>query len=141
MKTRSMNLIILYLNLVFFGLLGFLAREGFLLLCAHQGPLNGVLWSNFTGSLWMGFVNKHPFVRPSNNGSYSNQSPITKTKAEFALYTALTTGFAGTFTTFSSFILESFVLGANVVPPAKHHSQNGHAIDPLNYPAPGWGLL
>lgn len=128
-----MSTLILHLNLAFFGFLGFLAREGFTRLCAHQGPLNGVLWSNFTGSLWMGYINKHPFVRSSNISHRSSS----KKKADFALYTALTTGFAGSLTTFSSFILESFVLGANIVPPPK--LQNGQPISSLNYPAPGWG--
>lgn len=226
----NFDFLILHLNFVLFAFLGFLARAGIGLLGAYQGPLNGVLWANFVGCVWMGFINKHSFFIPqpssspesstsssysslsnnrnNNNNNNNNSSNIIndnnnenpnyepeyisvtnnnnnnndkpsqndndnnnnnqfikklyphlphKSKTDIPMYVAVTTGFAGSFTTFSSFILETFQFSANLQPsPAslrKHESTTTTTtsttststgkveyISKFPYPNPGWGV-
>lgn len=66
--------ILLHLDFIFYGVLGLLARLGTELLGAYQGPLNGVLWSNFIGCVWMGFVAKLTFILQPLNLPISTKS-------------------------------------------------------------------
>lgn len=119
----------LHLNFVFFGIIGFLARIGLIRLTVHQGILGGVLWANCAGCLVMGFLVRFPFYTASSSVKVlSSKSKYYKSKTEVPLYIGLTTGFCGTVTSLSSFILELFQLSSNTT------------IVDFAYPNPGWGV-
>lgn len=122
----------LHLQFAFFGIIGFLARIGIEKLTQYQGPLGGVLWANFTGSLVMGYLVHWTFFhvkqdlsdKKTRNGKVRQ---VYSEKAHTPLYVAITTGFYGSFTSFSSFILVLFEVSANTT------------YD-LPFPGPAWGV-
>ncbi|KAL3478644.1 putative chromosome condensation protein [Aspergillus californicus] len=112
--------------LVFFSIFGTLARLGLQALTFYPGApvVTGILWANVGGSLLMGFFleDKHIFREewgspprkdtPENEESKRHKS-IKKT---IPLYIGLTTGFCGSFTSFSSFIRDIFLALSNDLP-------------------------
>ncbi|KKK14926.1 chromosome condensation protein [Aspergillus rambellii] len=126
--------------LVFFSFFGTLARIGLQALTFYPGaPLvTGVLWANVGGSLLMGFFledknlfreewgepSKKPDDRDNNNYSgtstpdeaYEESKRHKSVKKTIPLYIGLTTGFCGSFTSFSSFIRDIFLALANDLP-------------------------
>lgn len=115
----------LHLQFASFGILGFLARIGVEKLTQYQGSLGGVLWANFGGSLVMGYLVHWPFFSTAKEA----RTVVAYTaKADTPLYVAMTTGFCGSFTSLSSFILVLFEVSANK--PAHD----------LPFPGPAWGV-
>ncbi|CAI7643779.1 unnamed protein product [Penicillium viridicatum] len=119
--------------LIFFSLLGTLARLGLQALTFYTGApvVTGVLWANVGGSLIMGFLSedqklfreewgKKPAKEPGTDEV--EDDPETKNKKHLAakktipLYIGLTTGFCGCFTSFSSFMRDVFLALANALP-------------------------
>ncbi|KFA71679.1 hypothetical protein S40288_09269 [Stachybotrys chartarum IBT 40288] len=128
--------------LVFFSMLGTLARLGLAALTSYPGApvIFSTLWANVGGSLVMGFLAeervlfRHGFggsedgqhAKPAEAGNGSGlvgqtvgfDSAATK-KAHLAmkktvpLYIGLATGFCGSFTSFSSFVRDAFLALSN----------------------------
>ncbi|KAL8735447.1 MAG: hypothetical protein Q9181_002828 [Wetmoreana brouardii] len=139
--------------LIFFSILGTLARLGLQALTIYPGaPVQtGVLWANVGGSLIMGFLaeDRKLFgswspcsIQPSQqqhtpNGEERPPSASTHKEQHAALkktiplYIGLSTGFCGSFTSFSSFIRDAFLALANALPvPVSHTSTT--PIDPAS---------
>ncbi|KAJ0167886.1 UPF0695 membrane protein [Colletotrichum tanaceti] len=133
--------------LVFFAILGTLARLGIQALTTYPGaPVSfGVLWANVGGSLIMGFLaedrklfkqewdaamyhdqvrgaRRQPDVFHSGGGAMADLAAGKKahlaTKKAIPLYIGLATGFCGSFTSFSSFIRDVFLAASNDLPGA-----------------------
>lgn len=126
--------------LIFFSLLGTLSRLGLIALTTYPGsPLSGVIWANFAGCLIMGFLiedlrlftPKSPITTKKSQKSSDpqevaedsdreKQGPQTRSptlnKSKVPLYLGLTTGFCGSVTSFSSYMLQSFLHLANDLP-------------------------
>ncbi|KAJ5295599.1 hypothetical protein PENANT_c001G02654 [Penicillium antarcticum] len=120
--------------LIFFSLLGTLARLGLQALTFYTGApvVTGVLWANVGGSLVMGFLteDKNLFLeewgeKPVQHDKDAPQdvqaveASVKRHKAvkkTIPLYIGLTTGFCGCFTSFSSFIRDVFLALANALP-------------------------
>lgn len=113
--------------LIFFSILGTLARLGLSGLTTYPGsPIGGVIWAQFAGCVLMGFLieDLHIFAlrpprkRSSSPGSGSGASKelAPRSKATLPLYLGLTTGFCGSLTSFSSFLLATFELLSNTAP-------------------------
>ncbi|KAF8534288.1 CrcB-like protein-domain-containing protein [Trichophaea hybrida] len=109
------NFLYIHAHLTFFSILGTLARLGLNALTAYPGaPLgSGVIWANFAGCVVMGI-----FVSDQTQQLFSMDIR--------ALYTGLTTGFCGSFTSFSSFELDTFQFLANVSPVHEWSSTGGN---------------
>jgi fluoride ion exporter CrcB/FEX len=118
-------------HLVFFSIFGTLARLGLQALTFYDGApvVTGVLWANVGGSLIMGFLleDKNIFREEWGNPRKPTTSPQDPDAAEeskrhksikktIPLYIGLTTGFCGSFTSFSSFIRDIFLALANDLP-------------------------
>ncbi|WBW72753.1 plasma membrane fluoride export channel Fex2 [Schizosaccharomyces osmophilus] len=85
-------------------MLGSLARLGLASLNTYPNtPFNGIVWAQVIGCIIMGFAQTETvfFPRPKHNA---------------ALLLAITTGFCGSLTTFSSWMLEMFTAMANLGP-------------------------
>ncbi|KAH0602579.1 uncharacterized protein H6S33_008660 [Morchella sextelata] len=90
--------------LTVFSILGTLARLGLTALTTYPGaPLvGGVIWANFTGSAIMGFL--------------VEDQRLSRHNPSLPLYIGLTTGFCGSLTSFSSFLLGVFENLSNTLP-------------------------
>ncbi|KAB8239270.1 CrcB-like protein-domain-containing protein [Aspergillus alliaceus] len=118
--------------LVFFSILGTLARLGLQALTIYPGApvVTGVTWANVGGSLLMGFFleDKNLFREEWGDTNRNNNNDGTRTNEEdpgaeakrhraikktIPLYIGLTTGFCGCFTSFSSFIRDIFLALSN----------------------------
>ena len=131
--------------LVFFSILGTLARLGLQALTFYPGaPVQtGLLWANVGGSLVMGFLSEdRQLFREewgSSNGprakaedeEKANRQPRSPSvskrhaavKKTMPLYIGLATGFCGSFTSFSSFIRDAFFAMSNALEvPISHPS-------------------
>lgn len=147
--TRWATQLYVHSYLVFFSLLGTLARKGLESLTTYPGtPIAfDTIWANFAGCLIMGILMEdrkiflHEWGSPIYNqqilmeerrlkdeesGTSSEQEPIdlaaakktfTSTKKSIPLFIGLTTGFCGSFTTFSDFIMDSFLALSNGLQP------------------------
>lgn len=118
--------------LTFFALLGTLARLGVEVITQYpDAPVTSrVLWANLGGSFAMGFFveDRRLFGIPSNLESTLKKdesdppdeakihSTHLKHKKTLSLYIGLTTGFCGSFTSFSSFIRDAFLALTNDLP-------------------------
>lgn len=118
--------------LIFFSIFGTLARLGLQTLTFYPGApvITGVLWPNVGGSLLMGFFleDKNIFheewgdpkqAETSQNetaGPESDSKRHKSVKKTIPLYIGLTTGFCGSFTSFSSFIRDVFLALSNDLP-------------------------
>lgn len=120
-------------HLIFFSLLGTLARLGLQALTFYTGApvVTGVLWANVAGSLVIGFLleDKNLF-REEWGTTQHNETAEQKdaheaqeqakrhaaVKKTIPLYIGLTTGFCGSLTSFSSFIRDLFLALANELP-------------------------
>jgi len=125
--------------LVLFSLLGTLARLGLQAITSYPGApvVFSELWANFGGSLIMGFLSEDRMLFRDEWGTPTFQQRIEKskqdeengadsdidlqaakkahaaTKKTIPLYIGLATGFCGSFTSFSSFIRDSFLAMSN----------------------------
>ncbi|KAJ5200510.1 Camphor resistance CrcB protein [Penicillium cf. griseofulvum] len=119
--------------LIFFSLLGTLARLGLQALTFYTGApvVTGVLWANVGGSLVMGFLSedhnlfreewgetatKEPATGPVENEPNIKKERHKAVKKTIPLYIGLTTGFCGCFTSFSTFMRDVFLALANALP-------------------------
>lgn len=122
-------------HLVFFSLWGTLARLGVQWLTFYPGaPLvTPVLWANVGGSFVMGFLaeDRRLFRRgdPAQEKALDPASPDVaaakkahaKFKKTIPLYVGLATGFCGSFTSFSSFVRDTFLALSNNLPTPVNH--------------------
>ncbi|KAL4801171.1 CrcB-like protein-domain-containing protein [Aspergillus venezuelensis] len=115
--------------LIFFSIFGTLARLGLQALTFYPGApvVTGVLWANVGGSLLMGFfledknIFREEWGRPrKDDANNTTEAEETKrhnsVKKTIPLYIGLTTGFCGSFTSFSSFIRDIFLALSNDLP-------------------------
>lgn len=128
--------------LIFFSILGTLARLGLRVLTKYPGaPVFPSVWFNFGGCVAMGFMSEDRMLFRSEWGMSTDEREIQKTEnaergAEDApaadpvaakkarnalqktipLYIGVTTGFCGSFTSFSSFIRDAFLALSNDLP-------------------------
>ncbi|KAL0635476.1 hypothetical protein Q9L58_005524 [Maublancomyces gigas] len=114
--------------LIFFSILGTLARLGLSGLTTYPGsPIGGVIWAQFAGCVLIGFLIEDLRIftlRPPRNsfssspgfGSGVSKEFAPRSKATLPLYLGLTTGFCGSLTSFSSFLLVTFELLSNTAP-------------------------
>ncbi|KAJ4290622.1 hypothetical protein N0V90_010840 [Kalmusia sp. IMI 367209] len=120
--------------LIIFSILGTLARLGVQWLTYYPGApsIFPVLWANFGGTLFMGFLSQDQRIFRSEWGNRPPTPPQTpipdeekameqaarasshaKVKKTIPLYIGLATGFCGSFTSFSSFIRDVFLAFVN----------------------------
>lgn len=140
--------------LILFAILGTLARLGVQAITFYPGApvICSVLWANFGGSLFMGFLSEDRMLfkeewgtpnfaiqlekakqaqQDEESGSASEgaadlaaaKKAHAATKKTIPLYIGLATGFCGSFTSFSSFMRDAFLAMSNKLP------------SPLNHPA------
>jgi len=117
--------------LIIFSLLGTLARLGVVALTEYpDAPVTSrVLWANLGGSFAMGFLveDRNLFGLPSNlrpptpkGDEPADESKLSATHLKFKktipVYVGLTTGFCGSFTSFSSFMRDAFLALTNALP-------------------------
>ena len=115
--TRTPSEVWTLLNVAHWAIWGVLARLGLIALTEYPGSyLGGVVWANFaacfvmgwaveSSTLWLGLLDD----TTRGNAHYS-------AKGSIPVYTGITTGFCGTCSSFSSFILETFNKSANTLP-------------------------
>lgn len=116
--------------LAFCGMCGSLARMGLTALTSFQGQLGGALiWSNFAGSLIMGFTSNNSYLY-GDVLEGEKRNPKYKAAGTIPIYIALNTGLCGSITSFSSFVEQLFLLSAN-----KRLSL------PYNYHNSGYGVM
>lgn len=142
-KSRFLTELYTISHLIFFSILGTLARLGLSSLTSYPGsPLQtGTLWANFTGSLIMGFLaedrqlfrtkgaQRVPRVNHNrdeeNTETTSRDDPATMVrnaneelaiKKKIPLYIGLATGFCGSCTSFSAFIRDAYLAISNSIP-------------------------
>lgn len=134
-----------YSYLIFFSILGTLARLGVQWLTFYPGaPLvTDVTWANVGGSLIMGFLSedrqffREEWGQPNDSAMAENQLDFEKADQEAAkkkhakvkktipLYIGLATGFCGSFTSFSSFMRDVFLALSNNLPTPDNHPSPG----------------
>ncbi|KAH8696679.1 CrcB-like protein-domain-containing protein [Talaromyces proteolyticus] len=115
--------------LIFFAIFGTLARLGLQALTFYPGApiVTGVLWANFGGCLLMGFfiedrnLFREEWGHPPRTGTQSSDQggwlkKHKDVKKSIPLYIGLTTGFCGSFTSFSSFMRDAFLALSNDLP-------------------------
>jgi fluoride ion exporter CrcB/FEX len=130
--------------LIFFSIFGTLARLGMQWLTFYPGTptIFPVLWANFAGTLFMGFLSEDRRLFRQDWGNRGAESEKisdeekgldmtpeakashAKVKKTIPLYIGLATGFCGSFTSFSSFMRDTFYALSNDLP------------SPLNHPSP-----
>ncbi|TKX22101.1 putative fluoride export protein [Elsinoe australis] len=117
-------------HLIFFSLLGTLARLGIQWLTFYPGApvTTSVLWANVGGSYVMGFLSedRQLFQFPAslqkpNMTSADTKAQHAKHKKTIPLYIGLATGFCGSFTSFSSFMRDAFLALSNDLPSPLSH--------------------
>ncbi|CUM67651.1 uncharacterized protein PRCAT00005352001 [Priceomyces carsonii] len=105
---------------------GVLARKGITALTTYEGSyLLGLVWANFGACLVMGLL-----IESFKFWEDILESDLFNTKGEIPLYVGITTGFCGTFSSFSSAILEIFNKATNTEPSGT-----------FNYPTAGYGVM
>ena len=134
--------------LIFFSILGTLARLGLQALTFYPGaPVQtGLLWANFAGSIFMGFLLEDRTLFKEEWGLTAQDGQVQAKRSDeeigrmcedkkeseidiaaakkrhgsvkktIPLYIGLTTGFCGSFTSFSSFIRDVFLAMTNALP-------------------------
>ena len=158
--------------LILFSILGTLARLGLQALTFYPGaPVQtGLLWANFGGSLFMGFLledrklfresvrsschdeakrredeekgdlNKsdpelRPYIAAAQRQAISKQQGAVK--KTIPLYIGLTTGFCGSFTSFSAFIRDAYLALANRLPVPVSHTSSALIVPGSTVPRNG----
>ncbi|KAK5074419.1 hypothetical protein LTR70_010232 [Exophiala xenobiotica] len=125
--------------LIFFSLLGTLARLGVEAITTYPyAPFaSTVLWANMGGSFFLGFLleDRRLFRFTEETRQLSGDKKeeahqrIDKRKKVLPLYIGLATGFCGSFTSYSTFILDAFLALSNRLTPASPTSPY-HEINP-----------
>ncbi|KAF2646400.1 hypothetical protein P280DRAFT_464631 [Massarina eburnea CBS 473.64] len=151
-------------HLVFFSILGTLARLGLQWLTFYPGaPITfSEFWANVAGTLFIGFLAEDrrlfraewgdsPYTPPSTprpprtpqhdeekdheSSNQAAQASHMKVKKTIPLYIGLVTAFCGSFTSFSSFIRDTFLAFVNDLPAPVNHTNtsiNSNATLPRN---------
>lgn len=140
--------------LIFFAIWGTLARLGVQALTTYPGApvLTGVLWANVGGCILMGFfiedrnIFREEWGRPAEDAPKSQSSPPRRrssstssaqdrrlkkhktVKKSIPFYIGLTTGFCGSFTSFSSFMRDAFLALSNDLADPSVSSTTGSLI-------------
>lgn len=139
-------------HLIFFSIFGTLARLGLQALTFYPGaPVQtGLLWANVGGSLIMGFLSEDKNLfrmkqaspqRDHLDEEKPNPHPTTYKKT-LPLYIGLTTGFCGSFTSFSSFMRDTFFALSNALPVPIQHPSSAPISQNINVPRnPGYSFL
>ncbi|KAK4225569.1 CrcB-like protein-domain-containing protein [Podospora fimiseda] len=98
-------------HLIFFSLLGTLARLGLQSLTTYPNTpfIYPSLWPNFSGCLILGFLSEDRFIFRHYYHHHPQPSDHQKQKKTIPPYIGLSTGFCGSFTSFSSFIRDVFL--------------------------------
>jgi fluoride ion exporter CrcB/FEX len=132
--SRCLTKFYTYCYLVFFAILGTLARLGLQALTSYPGTpiIFPSIWPNFAGSLVMGFLSEDSMLfreaepEPTTTDE-QNAATTTPNKKNIPLYIGLTTGFCGSLTSFSAFMRDTFLALANDLPSGRptHESRNG----------------
>ena len=150
--------------LVFFSILGTLARLGLQALTFYPGaPVQtGLLWANVGGSLIMGFlsedrklfreewglthsprtktVDEEEARRQRRNPSLSKRHAVVK--KTLPLYIGLATGFCGSFTSFSSFMRDAFFAMSNALKVPISHPSSAPISETIDlHRNPGYSFL
>ena len=147
--------------LILFSILGTLARLGLQALTFYPGaPVQtGLLWANLGGSLLMGFLAEdrklfqseetilHSKKTKDEEQGRLHRSPSANArhmifKQGLPLYIGLTTGFCGSFTSFSSFIRDAYFALANALPVPIQHPSSAPISQSINvHRNPGYSFL
>lgn len=140
--------------LILFAIFGTLARLGLQAITFYPGaPIDfSVLWANFGGSLFFGFLTEDRMLFREEWGTPKYHQEIEKakrqdgdeekgkvdlaaakkahtaTKKTIPLYIGLATGFCGSFTSFSSFIRDVFLALSNDLPTPLNHPADYGAV-------------
>ena len=154
-------------HLIFFSILGTLARLGLQALTIYPGApaQSGVVWANFAGSFVMGFLMEDRMLfreewgKSSKTGYHTSEEvkevekleegdceaakkQHLKVKKTIPLFIGLTTGFCGSFTSFSSFIRNVFLALSDSLPvPVSHSSTIAIDADALALRNGGDGFM
>lgn len=136
--------------LIFFAIWGTLARLGVQWLTFYPGApvVISNLWANFAGTLLMGYLAedqslfKDEWGRGKRSHDGKSQAKLNeeekaarksahgKVKKTIPLYVGLTVGFCGSFTSFSTFMRDTFFALANeVATPVNHPTDRSHASE------------
>lgn len=108
---------------------GVLARRGLIVLTEYDGAfLGGVIWANFTACFVMGMAVTSETIWMLLLDD-SRPDVMFSAKGTIPFYVGITTGFCGTCSSFSSFILEAFNKAANTLPTT------------YNYPNAAYGIM
>jgi CrcB protein len=138
--------------LIFFSIWGTLARLGLQALTFYSGtPLTfSELWANVAGTLIMGFLAEDRQLFAAEWGNWANGLPEPsdepasqqaekarhgRVKKTIPMYIGLATGFCGSFTSFSSFIRDTFLSLSNDLKAPISHAY------PTNAQPPSPGIL
>jgi len=132
--------------LVFFSLLGTLARLGVEAITLYpNSPFpSRVLWANLGGSFTMGFLLedrrlfREEWGHPDPKETASQHGKVKKT---IPLYVGLTTGFCGSFTSFSSFIRDAFLALSNTLPSPSPTTPYQNSSEPIASRNGGFSFL
>jgi fluoride exporter len=129
--------------LIFFSILGTAARVGLKHLCFYAGaPIDiPIVWANFAGCFVLGFLLEDRNIFLEGWGHSPTGSPVNtlekarenhlNIKKTIPLYIGLATGFCGSLTSFSSFMLDSFLAMSNNLPtPVNHPYPSGFELPP-----------
>ncbi|RMY35609.1 hypothetical protein D0865_13865 [Hortaea werneckii] len=139
---RALTELYIISYLIFFSIFGTLARLGMQWLTFYPGApvVTPVIWANFAGSLFMGFLAEDQGLfrdswaametekRASSRSHHSDLERLSKAerakvKKTIPLYIGLATGFCGSLTSFSSFARDFFLALSNDLPtPIDHPS-------------------
>ncbi|KAK4694927.1 fluoride exporter, partial [Lecanoromycetidae sp. Uapishka_2] len=139
--------------LIFFSIIGTLARLGLQALTFYPGaPVQtGVLWANVGGSLIMGFLSEdrklfqeewgtkkerqddEEKARDPNRRTPSIIQKHAAVKKTLPLYIGLATGFCGSFTSFSSFMRDSFFALSNALHVPISHPSSAPISETMNH--------
>lgn len=109
------NLVRTMLNIANGAIWGVLARKGLTALTTYDGAyLGGVVWANFAACFVMGMAIGsetlwEALLDAKEPARYAGKGAV-------PLYVGITTGFCGTCSSFSSFVLEAFNKAANTLP-------------------------
>lgn len=152
--------------LIFFAIMGTLARLGLQALSSYPGaPVKtGLLWANFGGSLIMGFLaadrklfGENPArsgtsrggtlrINPIGNAAVdgngaTDETHVAGSKKSTPLYIGLTTGFCGSLTSFSAFIRDAFLALSNSLPVTSQEGSQSSRSAAEVHRHPGYGFL
>ncbi|SGZ50350.1 CIC11C00000000477 [Sungouiella intermedia] len=107
---------------------GVLARRGLMQLTEYDGAyLGGVVWANFAACFVMGMaVNSERTWEKLIDDS--RRDVMFASKGVIPFYVGITTGFCGTCSSFSSFILEAFNKAANTLPSSMDYPNAAYGI-------------